>query len=193
MKIALTGSLAMGKSTIASFFAEFGVPLWSADKAVDALYEGDSGLHELIWNHAPHAISERRVDKALWREYLRENPKVLDELEEYIHKLVRESREEFHRDHPALSLCEIPLLFETGGEGEFDRVIVASAPAKTQRERAMARGSMDAALFETLLSRQMPDLEKRKRADIVLDSSKPLEETRSEVRALVNRWRKGEE
>jgi dephospho-CoA kinase len=168
IKIALTGSIGMGKSTVAAMFERLGVPAFDADAVVRAL-QGPGGA--LV-----QRISERLED-----------PQQLAALEGIVHPAVYDARLAFidkNRKAPAL-LFDIPLLFETGGEKDFDKVAVVSAPTDVQRARVLRRAGMTEEKLESILERQMPDEEKRRRADFVVDTSGDLSTTEAQVRDIL--------
>ena len=184
--IGLTGSIGMGKSTTAAMFAEFGVPVFDADAAVHALYAPDGRAVPLIRAVFPDAVTETGgVDRGRLGEHMRSDPFNLEVLSSFIHPWVGEMRADFIETAQAQGteavLFDVPLLFETGGDARVDATVVVSAPAAVQRERVLARPGMTEELFETLLSRQMPDEEKRARADYVIDTSQGLEGARIRV------------
>lgn len=183
--IALTGSIGMGKSTTAAMFEELGVPVWDADAAVHRLYafgqKGWIAVRELC----EEAANENGVDRPRLAEELQKNPKLLKRLEAAIHPLVQKEREDFKQGATGpLTLCDIPLLFETGAEDEFATVITVTAPENVQRSRVLSREGMTGARFTAILKRQLPDAEKRKRADYVIDTSQGLEATRLVVKDI---------
>lgn len=189
IKIALTGSIGMGKSTTARLFADEGVALWDADAAVHRLYGPGAAGTQAIHGLCPHAVGGDGVDRARLRAAILADPALLGRIEAAIHPLVAADRQAFliaaERDGQPAALCDIPLLFETGGDTAFDHVVVVSAPAEVQRERVLSRPGMTAEAFERILAKQMPDAEKRARADTVIDTSRGIEAARSEVRACL--------
>lgn len=181
--LALTGSIGMGKSTVAAMFAEAGIPVFDADATVRALQGPGGRLVPMIEARFPGTTRDGAVDRDALSTAVLHDPDELAALEAIVHPAVHHERTRFIMDHgdaPAL-LFDIPLLFETGGEVAFDHVIVVSAPAAMQRERVLRRPGMTEAKLERILSRQMPDAEKRQRADFVVDTSGPFEETRAQV------------
>ena len=185
--LALTGSIGMGKSTVAAMFADAGIPLFDADAVVHALQGRGGRLVPVIEARFPGSTRDGSVDRAALSARVIGNPSKLAALEAIVHPAVRDERARFIADHagaPAL-LFDIPLLFETGGESAFDKVIVVSAPAELQRERVLARAGMSPAKLESILTRQLPDAEKRARADFVIDTSGPLDATRRQVDAIL--------
>ena len=187
IKVAITGSIGMGKSTVAAMFERAGVPLFDADAEVRRL-QGEGGtLVEPIGVMFPESIKNGRIDREALGAAVIGNPAALAKLEALVHPAVRAARDRFiaeNRDQPIL-LFDIPLLFETGGEVDADKVIVVSAPAAVQHRRVLARPGMTPAKLEGILARQMPDAEKRERADFVVDTSGAMEETEAQVEAIV--------
>lgn len=185
--IALTGSIGMGKSTVARMFAAAGVPVFDADAVVRELQGPNGALVQRIGDLFPGCIRSGTLDRECLAQIVLEDPSKLDALEAIVHPVVRDCRQAFiERNSRAEALIfEIPLLFETGGENEFDKVIVVSAPAEVQRARAFERRGMTAAKLESILKRQMPDEEKRRRADFVIDTSADLSTTEAQVRDIL--------
>jgi dephospho-CoA kinase len=185
--LGLTGSIGMGKSTVATFFAESGVPVYDADAAVHRLYTGDAA--PLIEAAFPGTAADGTVDRARLAERVVGNAAALRRLEAIIHPLVRREEEAFiaqaEADGAAVAVIDIPLLFETGGDTRCDAVVVVSAPAETQRARVLGRPGMTEEKFAALLAKQMPDAEKRRRADFVVDTSRDFDATRAQVRAIL--------
>lgn len=187
--LGLTGSIGMGKSTTAGFFAEAGVPVWDADAAVHGLYGPGGAGTGAVARLVPDAVRDGAVDRAALRAAVAADPGLLRRLEQVVHPLVAADRADFVARHAdaALLLFDIPLLYETGAEAGLDGVLVVTAPAEVQRERVLARPGMDAAALAAILARQLPDAEKRARADFVIDTSQGPEAARSGVLALVAR------
>jgi dephospho-CoA kinase len=184
--IGLTGSIAMGKSTTGRLFAEEGVPVHDADAAVHELYEGEAAA--AIEAAFPGTTKDGKVDRAELGRRVANNAPKLQWLEAIVHPMVREAEQRFLKRAEAAGakavVLDIPLLFETGGENRVDAVVVVSAPAQVQRARVLERGlSLDK--FEGLLARQMPDAEKRRRADFVVDSAHGIEHARDQVRNIL--------
>jgi dephospho-CoA kinase len=184
--IGLTGSIAMGKSTTARLFAEEGVPVHDADAAVHKLYAGEAaGLIEAVF---PGSTQDGAVDRVKLGAQVLGDPAALQRLEAIVHPLVREAEQDFLREAETAGakvvVLDIPLLFETGGERRVDATVVVSAPAETQRARAQERG-ISLERLESLLARQMPDAEKRARADFVVDSAQGVEHARAQVRQIL--------
>jgi len=185
--LGLTGSLGMGKTTTAQLFAEEGVPTFDADAAVHRLYEGEAV--SLIERAFPGTTSAGRVDRARLAERVVGDADALKKLESIVHPLVRAAQQAFlaeaERNGAAVAVLDIPLLFETGGQERVDKVVVVSAPAEMQRERVLARPEMTEEKFAAMLRRQMPDSEKRRQADFVVDTSRGIEPAREQVRAIL--------
>ena len=186
LKIALTGSIGMGKSTVAAMFVDAGVPLFDADAEVHRLQSGGP-LVEAIRSRWPSAVVNGAVDRDLLSAQVLGDRDSLAALEVLVHPAVQAAREDFlaaHRGASAL-LFDIPLLFEAGGAGAYDKVIVVSAPADIQRARVMARPGMTIDKLQAISARQMPDEIKRARADFVIDTGVGMAETRAEVRRIL--------
>ncbi len=185
--LGLTGSIGMGKSTAAAFFAEAGVPVHDADAAVHRLYEGEAAA--LIEAAFPGTTAGGKVDRAALAQRVLEDPAAIRRLEEIIHPLVRESETRFlavaAERGEQVAVLDIPLLFETGAENRVDAVVVVSAGPDIQRTRALARSGMTAAKLEAILANQMPDQEKRRRAHFLVDSSGELDSTRAQIRGIL--------
>ena len=187
IRIALTGSIGMGKSTVAKMFERAGIPLFDADAEVRGLQGPGGALVPVIGERFPGAVHDGVLDRAKLRELVLDDPRALKDLEAIVHPAVRDAREAFiakHHAAPAL-LFEIPLLFETGGEDEFDKVVVVSAPAEVQRSRVLGRPGMSVDKLSSILERQLPDAEKRSRADFVIDTGTDLSTTESQVREII--------
>ena len=184
--IGLTGSIAMGKTTTARLFADEGVPVHDADAAVHKLYAGEAaGLIEVAF---PGSTRSGTVDRVQLGKQVTGDPTALRRLEEIVHPLVRNAESKFLRDAEIagapIVVLDVPLLFETGGDGRVDATVVVSAPAEMQRERVLERG-VSLERLEALLGRQMPDAEKRRRADFVVDSGQGVEHARAQVRQIL--------
>nr|NUR37752.1 dephospho-CoA kinase [Sphingomonas sp.] len=187
IRIALTGSIGMGKSTVAKMFARGGVPVFDADAVVRALQGPNGGLVAKIGELFPGCVRCGTLDRECLAEIVLADHEKLAALERIVHPAVREAREAFivqHGNAPAL-IFEIPLLFETGGEKEFDKVVVVSAPPEVQRARVLDRPGMTFEKFQSIMARQMPDDEKRRRADFVVDTGTDLSTTESQVRDIL--------
>jgi dephospho-CoA kinase len=189
--IGLTGSIAMGKSTVAEMFVAEGVPAFNADHAVHQLQGPNGALVGAIAAAFPGTTGTGGVDRQKLGAQVLGNAEKLRQLEAIVHPAVAAMRKEFlaaHQNAP-LILFDIPLLFEKGGAAGVDTVVVVSAPADQQRARALARPGMTAEKFEHILSLQMPDAEKRGLADYVIDTGTSLEETRTQVRTIIKKLR----
>jgi dephospho-CoA kinase len=187
IRLGLTGSIGMGKSTVARMFAEEGVPVFDADAAVHRLQGPEGALVAEIERRFPGTTGPRGVDRGALAERVLGESEALQNLEALVHPAVAKEREAFLAAHAAapLVLLDIPLLFEAGGWRTVDRIAVVSAPAEIQRARVLARPGMTQAKLDRVLARQIPDEEKRRRADFVIDTAAPLEETRRAVRRIV--------
>ncbi|MEN3794005.1 dephospho-CoA kinase [Fulvimarina sp. MAC3] len=185
--LGLTGSIGMGKSTTADMFEVEGVPVYSADAAVHRLYAGRAA--PLIEEAFAGTVVDGSVDRQKLGEAVVGKPDAMKRLEAIVHPLVREEETEFldgaREKGAALAVLDIPLLFETGGETRCDKVVVVTAPAEVQRNRVLARAGMSEAKFEGILAAQMPDADKRKRADFLIDTSKGLDAARLQVRDII--------
>jgi len=192
--LGLTGSIGMGKSTIANMFKDLGVPVWDADDAVHRLYVLSHPVKDALVRAFGDVLTGDTVDRAKLSHALKTAPggsaKAFDTLNAIVHPAVVEDRKAFMRTHAkdTLVVADIPLLYETGAETDLDYVLVVSAPADVQRARVMARPGMTEDKFTAILARQVSDAEKRKRADVVIDTSQSLEACRAEVKALVDRF-----
>lgn len=187
MTLAITGSIGMGKSTVAAMFAEAGIPTFDDDATVRMLQGPGGRLVPEIESRFPGTTRDGAVDRDALSTAVLGDPDELAALEAIVHPAVHHERTRFiveNGDAPAL-LFDIPLLFETGGDAAFDKVIVVSAPAEMQRERVMARPGMTMEKFDQILARQLPDAQKRARADFVVDTSGNLTETRRQVDAIL--------
>lgn len=185
--IALTGSIGMGKSTVAKMFEAAGIPVFDADAVVRRLQSPGGGLVDKIAAMFPGCVRSGTLDRECLAQIVLADRTKLAALESIVHPAVRDARERFiseHADATAI-VFEIPLLFETEGETEFDKVIVVSAPADVQRARVLERSGMTAAKFESILARQTPDAEKRGRADFVVDTGADLSTTEAQVRDII--------
>ena len=186
--IGLTGSIGMGKSTIAQRFRDRGVPVIDADKVVHDLYEGEAVTP--IEAAFPGTTANGRVDRARLSERLMADPAGFKVLEDIVHPLVFEAeRRELQAQSEAgerLAVLEVPLLFETGGDARVDFTVVLSAPADLQRERVLAREGMTEAKFEAIRARQLPEVEKRRRADFIVDTGLTIPESWAQVDRIVD-------
>ena len=183
IKLALTGSIGMGKSTVADMFERAGVPVFDADAVVRELQAKDPEIIASIGRRFGGTVSNGVIDRDALSRAVLGFPAELEALEAIVHPAVQSARSRFleqNAHRPAL-LFDIPLLFETKGEAAFDKVIVVSAPADVQRERVLSRPGMTREKFEAILERQMPDEEKRRRADFVIDTGADLSTTERQV------------
>jgi dephospho-CoA kinase len=187
IRLGLTGSIGMGKSTVARMFAEEGVPVFDADAAVHALQGPEGALVAQIEALFPGTTGPGGVNRGALAERVLGEPPALRRLEELVHPAVAREREAFIAAHAQapLVLLDIPLLFEAGGWKDVDKVAVVSAPEEVQRARVLARAGMTPQKLDSILARQLPDREKRARADFVIDTSAPIGETRRAVRRIV--------
>jgi dephospho-CoA kinase len=181
--LGLTGSLGMGKTTTAGFFAEAGVPVHDADAVVHRLYEGEASA--AIEAAFPGTTMAGKVDRGKLAQRVLDDPAALQRLEALIHPLVRESEARFLKEveqaGAKVAVLDIPLLFETGGDQRVDAVVVVSAPQDVQWARVLARPGMTAAKLDAILARQLADAEKRSRSDFVVDTSRGFEAARAQV------------
>ena len=187
VKLGLTGSIGMGKSTVARMFAELGVPVFDADAAVHRLQGKGGRLVAAIEAAFPDTTGPDGVNRTALGEAVLGKPALLGRLEAIVHPAVVEERAAFLREHAVAPLVvfDIPLLFETGGEARVDKIAVVSAPASMQRARVLARPGMTEQRFAAILARQTPDAEKRARADYVIDTGGSLDRTRARVAEIV--------
>jgi dephospho-CoA kinase len=186
--IGLTGSIGMGKSTVARMFAEEGAPAFDSDDAVHDLYARGGAAVAPVEAAFPGVTKDGAIDRAALSARVVDHPESIKQLEAIVHPLVRQAQADFlekHRSATAVVL-DIPLLFESGGAARVDKIAVVSAPADIQRARVMTRPGMTEEKFAYLLSRQMPDAEKRVRADFIIDTSGELDATRAQVRAVLD-------
>jgi dephospho-CoA kinase len=179
--LGLTGSIGMGKSTTAKLFAEAGVPVYDADAAVHRLYEGEAA--PAIEAAFPGTTVNGKVDRQKLSARVVHDPAAIKQLEQIVHPMLGASRQKFFAEaaKAPVVVLDIPLLFETGGETRVDAVVVVSTSPELQRERVLARGTMDEAKLNAIIAKQMPDAEKRKRADFVVDTSHGLEPVRAQI------------
>ena len=189
--LGLTGSIGMGKSTVAGFFADAGVPVHDADAAVHRLYEGAAVA--AIEAAFPGVTVDGKVDRQRLAARVLDDPAALGRLEAIVHPLVRRDEEQFLATAAAggadVVVLNIPLLLETGGDRRSDAVAVVSAPPAVQRARVLARPGMTEAKLASILAKQMPDAEKRARADFIVDTSTDLDSTRAQIHAILRSLR----
>jgi dephospho-CoA kinase len=187
--LGLTGSIGMGKSTAAGFFADAGVPIYDADAAVHRLYEG--AAVPAIEAAFPGTTADGKVDRTRLAAQVLGDPAALKRLEAIVHPLVRRDEEAFLAkavaDDAKVVVLNIPLLFETGGDARCDAVVVVSAPPEIRRARIMSRPGMTDEKLASIVAKQMPDDEKRRRADFVVDTSKDLDSTRTQIHEILQR------
>lgn len=187
--LCLTGSLGMGKSTAAKFFAAAGVPVHDSDAVVHALYAGEAV--PLIEAAFPGSTNNGKVDRTRLATMVLNDSAALARLEAIVHPLVFASREKFLAEAQArgapVAVLDVPLLFETGADSRCDAVVVVSAPAEVQRRRAFERPGMTEDKFAAILRQQMADAEKRRRAGFILDSSQDFEHTRAQIADILRR------
>jgi len=185
--LGLTGSLGMGKSTTARFFAEAGVPVHDADAAVHRLYEGEAVA--AIEAAFPGTTADGRVDRTRLAARVLSDAAALKRLEAIVHPLVRKAEQQLLEEVRArgepVAVLDIPLLFETGGDRRVDAVVVVTAPPDVQRARVLERPGMTMEKLDSILAKQIPDEEKRRHADFVVDTSQGFEAARAQVRAIL--------
>jgi dephospho-CoA kinase len=183
--LGLTGSIGMGKSTTAQMFRDAGIPVWDADAAVHEIYGKGGAAVPLFQEKLPKAVVDGEVSRIALKEMLALDPSVMKTLEDIVHPLVAAHRAAFlaQQDAP-LVVFDIPLLFETNAQDWLTSVLVVSAPPDVQKQRVLARGQMSEAIFQQILSRQMPDVEKRARADYIIETL-TLDDTRAAVQKLI--------
>ena len=194
--LGLTGSIGMGKSTVARMFADEGAPCFDSDAAVHALYARGGAAVAAVAAEFPEAIREGAVDRALLGPLVLDNPAALKRLEQIVHPFVRQAQVEFAETERAKGAkgveFDIPLLLEGNNADLFDNIGVVSEPAEVQRARGLARPGMTEQKFEQILKRQMPDAEKRKLAEFVIDTGVPMQQTREQVRAVLDALREAD-
>jgi dephospho-CoA kinase len=178
----------MGKSTTAKLFAEAGVPVYDADAAVHRLYEGEAV--PAIEAAFPGTTADGKVDRARLSARVVHDPAAMKRLEQIVHPMLGASRQKFleeaERSGAPVAVVDVPLLFETGGEKHVDAVVVVTTTPEIQRQRILARDNMTGEKLEAILARQLPDTEKRKRADFVVDTSQGLDPVRARIRDILN-------
>ena len=186
--LGLTGSIGMGKSTTARMFVEQGVPVHDSDEAVHRLYAGAAA--PLVEAAFPGTTRDGVVDRALLAARILGDADAIRRVEAIVHPLVRADADAFlaraRASGAPIAVLDIPLLFETSGTGRVDKVVVVTAPAEVQRERVLARPGMTEEKFRAILARQVPDAEKRRQADFIVDSSQGMEAARDQVRAIID-------
>jgi dephospho-CoA kinase len=185
--LGLTGSIGMGKSTTAKLFAEAGVPVYDADATVHMIYEGEAV--PAIEAAFPGATAGGKVDRARLSEQVVRDPAAIKRLEQIVHPMLRAYHQKFLTDAEQsgapVAVVDVPLLFETGGQDRVDAVVVVTTTPEMQRERILARDNMTNEKLDAILARQLPDAEKRKRADVVVDTSHGLDPVRARIRDIL--------
>jgi len=185
--LGLTGSIGMGKSTTAKLFAEAGVPVYDADATVHMVYQGEAV--PAIEAAFPGTIADGKVDRARLSAQVVNDPAAIKRLEGIVHPMLRAYHQKFLDDAEQsgapVAVVDVPLLYETGGEKRVDAVVVVTTTPEIQRERVLARTNMTQEMLDTILARQVPDAEKRKRADFVVDTSHGLDPVRARIRDIL--------
>jgi dephospho-CoA kinase len=186
--LGLTGSIGMGKSTTAKLFAEAGVPVYDADATVHMIYEGEAV--PVIEAAFPGTTAGGKVDRARLSAQVVQDPAAIKRLEQIVHPMLRSYHQKFLNDAEQsgapVAVVDVPLLFETGGEKRVDAVVVVTTTPEIQRQRALARENMTKENLDAILARQLPDAEKRKRADFVVDTSHGLDPVRARIRDILD-------
>jgi dephospho-CoA kinase len=185
--LGLTGSIGMGKSTTAKLFVEAGVPVYDADAAVHKIYEGEAA--PAIEAAFPGTTVDGKVDRNKLSARVVHDPAAMKQLEQIVHPMLGASRQKFlddaERSGAPVAVVDVPLLFDTGGEKRVDAVVVVTTSLELQRERILTRDNMTGEKLDAILARQLPDAEKRKRADFVVDTSHGLEPVRAQIRDIL--------
>jgi dephospho-CoA kinase len=186
--LGLTGSIGMGKSTTAKLFAEAGAPVYDADAAVHRLYEGEAA--SAIEAGFPGTTVDGKVDRARLSAQVVHDPAAMRRLEGIVHPMLGASRQKFlddaERSGAPVVVVDVPLLYETGGEKRVDAVVVVTTSPEVQRRRILARDNMTREKLDAILARQLPDPEKRKRADFVVDTSHGMDPVRARIRDILD-------
>ena len=186
--LGLTGSIGMGKSTTAKLFEEAGVPVYDADAAVHKIYEGEAA--PAIEAAFPGTTVNGKVDRNKLSAKVVHDPAAMKRLEQIVHPMLGASRQKFLHDAEQsgapVAVVDVPLLFETGGEKRVDAVVVVTTTPEIQRQRILSRDKMTGEKLDAILARQLPDAEKRKRADFVVDTSGGLDPVRAQIRDIVD-------
>lgn len=187
--IGLTGSIGMGKTATARMFAEEGVPVLDSDAVVHRLYEKGGAAVVPVAEAFPDVVTDGAIDRQKLARHLARHPGDFKRIEAIVHPLVRAEQESFlsetRRRKAPLAVLDIPLLFETGRDRDVDKIVVVSAPESVQRERVLARPGMTEEKFASILARQLPDAEKRLRADFIVDSARGFDHARTQVRRII--------
>jgi len=186
--LGLTGSIGMGKSTTAKLFAEAGVPVYDADATVHKIYEGEAV--PAIEAAFPGTTANGKVDRAKLAAKVVHDPAAMKQLEAIVHPMLRAYHQKFlddaEKSGATVAVVDVPLLFETGGDKRVDAVVVVTTSPENQRERILARGTMTSEALDSILARQMPDEEKRRRADFIVDTSHGLDPVRERIRDILD-------
>ena len=186
--LGLTGSIGMGKSTTAKMFAEAGVPVYDADATVHKIYEGEAV--PAIEAAFPGTTADGKVDRAKLAAKVVHDPAAMKQLEAIVHPMLRAYHQKFlddaEKSGATVAVVDVPLLFETGGDKRVDAVVVVTTSSENQRERILARGTMTSEALDSILARQMPDEEKRGRADFIVDTSHGLDPVRERIRDILD-------
>jgi len=186
--LGLTGSIGMGKSTTAKLFAEAGVPVYDADATVHKIYEGEAV--PAIEAAFPGTTADGKVDRAKLAAKVVHDPAAMKQLEAIVHPMLRAYHQKFlddaEKSGATVAVVDVPLLFETGGDKRVDAVVVVTTSSENQRERILARGTMTSEALDSILARQMPDEEKRGRADFIVDTSHGLDPVRERIRDILD-------
>ena len=187
--VGLTGSIGMGKSTTSAMFQAEGAPVYDSDAAVHALYAVGGAAVAPVEAAFPGVVVDGAIDRARLSTVVMGDPEALQRLEAIVHPLVGAARIDFFdraaADGKDIVVLDVPLLYETGGDKRVHKVVVVSAPAEVQRQRVLARPGMDVAKLDAILARQLPDAEKRTRADFVIDTGQGLEHAHQQVRQIL--------
>ena len=188
IKVGLTGSIGMGKSTVANMFKNYGFPVFDADKVVHDLYKKGGAAINTIKNFYPEAVINNTVNREILRSFIVENPDKIGELESLIHPLVGAERDGFLKTNKnkEILVFDVPLLFETGLNKIMDIVVVVSAPYHIQYERVLSREGMTEKIFKGLLSKQLSDDAKKSKADIVIKTDDSLKTTNNQVKEFIS-------
>ncbi len=186
LKIGLTGSIGMGKSTIGSMFAKLGIGVWSADDAVHILYRNGGEANILIQSEFENIVDENGdIDRKKLSTIVINDKSALKKLENIVHPLVKQDREQFienaNKNNETYVVLDIPLLFETNSQNEFDKIIVVDCDFETQKQRVLARPNMNLEKFNAIMSKQMPNSKKTVGADYIIDTSQSLEKCQNRV------------
>ncbi len=187
--LGLTGSIAMGKSTAAKIFASQGVPVFDSDAEVHRLYEKGGEAVAGVAALFPKSVKDGAVDRSVLAKLVLDDPPALQRLQAAVHPLVQKSQQAFleacRSQGQEIVVLDIPLLFESGGEAQLDRIVVVSAPPEIQKRRALQRPGMTPEKLASILARQTPDAEKRAKADFVIDTSRELAHTRAQINNII--------